>query len=410
MAELPPASLQDTEESRQPSGCLEVVPSLDGAPSAERAPENLRKAGKPTESGEMEREEGVCAGGVDPESLISLEIKKQGPASFDGAAAENFPAYSDSQQQATGAVISAGAVQGRDVEDAAATEGNDLITECNAEPLSSEEDVSLPTAQCQDPKPNEQEKSEYGDPDIAKSISDMAASTLVPGGSYSHEKLPDNFNVSPEEDQETHMHSNFVHDIRSRNDMQTIQDEAVNRKCLETSGNSQDAQQEKKATVHGLIDYLKTEVSQDDCLQTDSKLESGSMTEGDVKENSDTVLSTARTGEEKSGDIPETGTARMLVTAEGDLAINTSTAEQEADLYKNHSPALPVMEQGEHSARAGLAVAENQPSKMNSEHESSLQDAKGKLSPLALTEPKNPDLSELQDTAVAGLPTERYLL
>ncbi|XP_015488492.1 transforming acidic coiled-coil-containing protein 2 isoform X1 [Parus major] len=406
VAELPPASLQDTEESRQPAGCLEAVPSLDGAPSAEQAPENLQKPGKPTESGEMEREEGVCAGGVDPESLISLEIKRQGPASFDGAAAENFPACSDSQQQPTRAVISAGDVQRRDVEDAAATEGNNLITECNAEPVSSEEDVSLPTAQCQDPKPNEQEKSEYGDADVAKSISDMAASTLVPGGSYNHEKLPDSFSLSPEENQEANTHSNFVHDIRSQSDVQMIQDEAVNRKCLETSGNSQDAQQEKKVTVHGLIDYLKTEVSQDDCLQTDCKLESGSMTEGDVKESSDTVLGTARTGNEKSGDIPETGTARMLVTAEGDLAINTSTEEQEADLYKNHSPALPVMEQGEHSARAGLAVAGNQPSKMNSEHESSLQDAKGKLSPLALTEPKNLDLSELQDMAVAGLPTE----
>uniref|UniRef100_A0A8C3U8H0 Transforming acidic coiled-coil containing protein 2 n=1 Tax=Catharus ustulatus TaxID=91951 RepID=A0A8C3U8H0_CATUS len=404
VAELPPASLQDTEESRQPAGCSEVVPSLDGAPSAEQAPENLQKPGKPTESSEMEREEGVCAGGVDPESLIGLEIKRQGPAPSDGAAAENFPACSDSQQQPSRAVISAGSVQGRDVEDAAATEGNNLITECNAEPVSSEKDVSLPTAQCQDPKPNEQEKSEYGDADIAESVSDMASSALVPGGSYSHEKLPDNFSVSPEENQEAKIHSNFVHGIRC--DMQMIQDEAVNRECLETSGNSQDAQQEKKMSMHGLIDYLKTEVSQDDCLQSDCKLESGSVTEEDVKESSDTVLGTARTGNEKSGDIPETGTARMLVTAEGDLAINTSTEEQEADLHKNHSPALPVMEQGEHSARAGLAAAENQPSKMNSEHQSSLQDAKGKLSPPALTEPKNLDLSELQDMAVAGLPTK----
>ncbi|XP_039565171.1 transforming acidic coiled-coil-containing protein 2 isoform X12 [Passer montanus] len=402
-AELPPASLQDPEESRQPSGCLEVVPGLDGAPSAEEAPENLQKPGKPTESSEMEREEGVCAGGVDPESLISLEIKKQGPASFDGAAAaENFPACSESQQQPTGAVISAGDGQGRDVEDAAGTEGNNLITE----PAPSEEDVTLPAAQCQDPKPNEQEKSEHGDADAAKSISDMAASALVPGGSYNHEELPDNFSVSPEGKQEANIHSNSVHDIRSQSGMQLIQDEAVNRKCFETSGNSRDAQQEKKVTMHGLIDYLKTEVSQDDCLQTDCKPESGSMTEGDVTENSDTVLSTARTGNEKSGDIPETGTARMLVTAEGDLAINTSTEEQEADLYRNHSPALPVMEQSEHSACAGLVVAENQPSKMNSEHEVSPQDAKGKLSPLALTEPENPDLSELQDMAVAGLPTE----
>ncbi|KAL9847211.1 transforming acidic coiled-coil-containing protein 2 isoform 3-T4 [Geothlypis trichas] len=408
-AELPPASLQDPEESRQPSGCSEVVPGLDGTPSAERAAENLRKPGKPTESSGMEREEGVCAGGVDPESLISLEIKQQGPASFDGAAAaaaENFPACSESQQQPSGAVISAGDGQGRDVGDAAATEGNNLITECNAQPAPSEEDVSLAAAQCQDPKPNEQGQSESGDAEVAKSSSDMAAPALVPGGSYSHEELPDSFRVSPEENQEENIHSNSVHDIRSQSDMQLIQDEAVNRKCLETSGNSQDAQQENNATMHGLIDYLKTEVSQDDCLQTDCKLESGSMTEGEVKESSDTVLSSARTGNEKSEDIPETGTARMLVTAEGDLAINTSTEEQEAHLYRNHSPALPVMEQGEHSACAGVVVAENQPSKMNSEHETSLEDAKGKLSPLALTEPKSLDLSEPQDMAVAGLPTE----
>ncbi|XP_075613831.1 transforming acidic coiled-coil-containing protein 2 isoform X4 [Balearica regulorum gibbericeps] len=408
VAELPPASLQHTEKNRQPGSCLEVVPRLDGATPAECALENLQKPDKTTEhpeSGEMERKEGVCAGGVDPESLISLEIKQQGPASFDGAAAENFPAYSDSKQP-TVAVISTGDVQKSDLEGAAAAEGNNLITECSAEPVSSEEDVSLPTEQCQDPKPNEQEKSEHGDPDAAKSISDMAASTLVPGGSYSHEKLPDDFNVSPGENQDTHIRSNFMHDIKSQNDMQMIQDDPVNRKCLETLENLQDAQQEKKVAVHGLIDYLKNEVSQDDCLQSDSKLESCNMTEGDVKENSDTVLSTAKTSKEKTGDMPETGTARMLVTGEGDLALNTSTEEQETDLYKNHSPAVSVMEQGEPTARTDITVGENQPSEVKSEHESCLQDASRKLSPLAQTEPTNLDLHELQDMAVAGLPTE----
>ncbi|KAM6391120.1 transforming acidic coiled-coil-containing protein 2 isoform 2-T4 [Pluvialis apricaria] len=408
-AELPPASLQDTEKNRQPGSCLEVGPRLDGATPAECALENLQNPGKNTEhpeSSEMDRQEGVCASGGDPESLTSLEIKKQGPASFDGAAAENFPAYSASKQQPTVAVISTGDVQKTDLEDAATAEGNNLITECNAEPVSSGEDVSLPTEQCQDPKPNEQEKSEYGDPDTTKSFSGMAASTFVLGGSYNHEKLPDNFNVSPGENQETHSHSNFMYDIKSQNDTQRIQDDPVTGKCLETLENSQDAEQEKKVTMHGLIDYLKNEVSQDDCLQTDSKLESSDMTEGAVKENSDTVLSTAKTGNEKTGDIPETGTARMLVTGEGDLAINTSTEEQETDPYKNHSPSVPAMEQGEHSACTDLPVAENQPSKMNSEHESSPQDAKRKLSPLALTEPEDLDLNELQDVAGAGLPTE----
>ncbi|KAM9285454.1 transforming acidic coiled-coil-containing protein 2 [Morus bassanus] len=406
VAELPPASLQDTEANRQPGSSLEVVPRLDGTTPAERALENLQNPDKTTEhpeSSEMERKEGVCASGVDRESLISLEIKKQGSASSDGAAAENFSACSDSKQQPTVAVTSTGDVQKRNLEDAATAEGNNLITECNAKPVSSEEDVSLPTEQCQDPKPNEQEKSKYGDTDIAKSISGMAASTLVPGGSYNHEKLPDNFNMLPGENQETHICSNFMRDI---NDMQMTQDDPVNRKCLETLKNSQDAQQEKKVTMHGLIDYLKNEVSQDDCLQTDCKLESSNMTEGDVKENRDTALSTEKTGNKKPGDIPETGTARMLVTGEDDLAINMSTEEQETDLYKNHSPIIPVMEQCERCACTDLPVAENQPSKMNSDHESSLQDAKRKLSPLVLTEPKNLDLNELQDMAVAGLPTE----
>ncbi|XP_065495125.1 transforming acidic coiled-coil-containing protein 2 isoform X3 [Caloenas nicobarica] len=400
VAELPPASLRDAEKNTQPGACLEVVPSLDGTTPAERALENLRKPHKTAEhpeSSEMERKEDVCAGGSDPESLISLGIKKQGPAAFDGAAAENFPEYSDNKQQPTVAVISTGDVQESDLEDAATAEGNNLITECGAEPVSSEEDVSLPTEQCQDPKPNEQEKCEHGDPDTAKSISDMAASTLVPGGSYNHEKLPDNFNVSPGESQQTHTHSNFMHDIKSQSDMKMIQGDPVNRKCLETSENSQDAQQAKEVNVHGLIDYLKNEVSQEDCLQTVFKLESSNVAEGDVKENSDTVLSTAKIGEEKPGDMPETGTARMLVTGEGDLALNRSTEEQESDLYKNHSPAVSVMEQGEDSACTDTTVAENQPNKMNSEDESSLQDAKRKLSPLAPAEPENPDLDELQD-------------
>ncbi|XP_065528482.1 transforming acidic coiled-coil-containing protein 2 isoform X3 [Lathamus discolor] len=408
-AELPTASLQDAEENKQPGRCLEVVPALDGCTPAECPLEHQRKPEQTTEhpeSGEMEGEEGACANGADPEPLISLGIKKQGPASFGGAAAENFLVCSDSKQQPAGAATSTGDAQKRDLEDAATAEGNNFITERNTEPVSSEEDVNLPTEQCQDPKANEQEQSEYGDADVAKSISDMAASTLVPGGSYNHEKLPGNFNASPGGNQETHVHSSFMHDSKSQNDVQGIQNDPVNRKCLETLENPQDAQQEEKGTVHGLIDYLKTEVSQDDCLQTDSTVESSDITEGDVKENSDTVLSTTKAGNIKTGDIPETGTARMLVTGEGDLAINTSTEEQDTDLHKNHSPATPLMEQSEGSAHTDLTDAENQPSRMNPEDESSLQDASRKLPPLALTEPKNLDFTELQGVAMAGLPTE----
>ncbi|XP_040420364.1 transforming acidic coiled-coil-containing protein 2 isoform X6 [Cygnus olor] len=406
---VPPASLRDAEKSRQPAGCLEMVPRSEGSAPAERSLENLQKPTGNTEhpeSSEMERKAGVCARGVDPESLMSLERKKQGPASSAGAAAENFPAYSDREPDPSGAGISTGGVRESDLGDAATTEENNLITEGTAEPVSSEEDVSCQPEHCQDPEPNEEGKNEYSGPDTAKSISDVAASALVPRGSYSCEKLPENFNVLPGENQETRVPGNLMHDIRSQNDTEMIQDEPGNRKCLETSESTQDPQQEKKGTTHGLMDYLKNEASQNGCLQTDCQLESGNMTEGNIKENSGTVLSTVKAGNEKTGDIPETGTARMLVTGEGGLALNTRTEELQTELCKNPSAPTAGMEQAECSECADLPGAANQPGEMNSEHEGSPQDATRKLSPLAFMEPTTLDLSKLPDVAVAGLPTE----
>ncbi|XP_066856560.1 transforming acidic coiled-coil-containing protein 2 isoform X5 [Anser cygnoides] len=406
---VPPASLRDAEKSRQPAGCLAMVPRSEGSAPAERSLENLQKPtgnAEHPESSEMERKAGVCARGVDPESLMSLERKKQGPASSAGAAAENFPAYSDREPQPSGAGISTGGMRESDLDDAATAEENNLITEGTAEPVSSEEDVSCQPEHCRDPEPNEEGKNEYSGPDTAKSISDVAASALLPRGSYSCEKLPDNFNVLPGENQETRVPGNLMHDIRSQNDTEMIQDEPGNRKCLETSESTQDPQQEKKGTTHGLMDYLKNEASQNGCLQTDSQLESGNMTEGDIKENSGTVSSTAKAGNETTGDIPETGTARMLVTGEGGLALNTRTEELQTELCKNPSAPIAGMEQGECSECADLPGAANQPGEMNSEHEGSPQDATRKLSPLAFMEPATLDLSKLPDVAVAGLPTE----
>lgn len=410
VAELPAASLRDTAKDRQPGSCCPAVPRSDGTPPAERAPENWQKPGNTSEhpaGGEMERKAGACAGGVGPESLISLERKKQGPASFDGAAAENFPACSDSEQPPAVAVVSTGDVRKSGLGDAATAEGNGLITECNTELVSPAEDVSAPLEQCRDPKPNEQENSGYSDPDIAQSVSAMAASTLVPGGSYSCEKLPDNFDVSPGENQETQIGSNFMHDIKSQDDTRMIQDDPVGRKCLETL---EDSQLKKKVTVQGLVDYLKTGVSPDDYSQTDSKLESSDLSEGDVKANSDTALGTGTTGSERTGGVPEPGAARMLVPGGGDLALNTSTEEPETDLSTSRSPAVPAVQQGERSARTDPAVAEHQPSEVNPEQGSSLQDAEGKLSPPALPVPEDPAPTAPRDVPAAGLPAERYLV
>ncbi|KAM8806387.1 transforming acidic coiled-coil-containing protein 2 [Eudromia elegans] len=406
--ELPPASPQDTERNRQPGSCSEMLPGLDDCTAAERPLEDLQNPEKTTEplkTVEVGEKEGMCASDADPESLISLEMIKQGSTSHDRAAPENLAAYPASKQQPAVTSISTGGVQESDL-DGATTQENNLITQPNAETVSFGDDVSLHSEQCQDPKPNEQGRSGHSDPGSAKSISDMASSTLAPGGFYSHEKLPDNFTLLSEEEQKTHIHSNLMHEIKSPNDLHIVQDDSVNRKSLEISENIQDSQQENKVTMHGLINYLKYEVSQDDSLQTDSKLESSSMTEGDEEEESNKVLSTAEVGSKRE-DIPKTGTAGMLVTGEGDVALTTGTGEQEMDLHQNDSQPVPVVEQGEGSAHTDLTVvSENQPSRTSCEHERSLWDDTKKPWECAFVESEELDLGEPGDMAVAGLPAE----
>ena len=157
-----------------------------------------------------------------------------------------------------------------------------------------------------------------------------------------------------------------------------------------------------------LMDYLKNEAGQDGCMHTDSQIGSSNVMEGDVQESSDTVLSSAETGTERPGDDSETGTARMLVTAGGGLVLSNSTREQEAELHGDCSPATAGMEQGECSPCVGFAGADIHLTGTDPGHEGSLQGTQRTLSLLAFLEPEMLDLGTLQDTPVAGLPTDRY--
>ncbi|XP_042719750.1 transforming acidic coiled-coil-containing protein 2 isoform X6 [Lagopus leucura] len=413
-----PGSLQqDTvaglqaEESRQPG--LGRVPCLEGSAHAACTLENLQKANAeyPKSSG-MEGEAGLCAGGVEPASLMGLE-EKHGLTASDGEAAEKFH-LEEKQQPGTASIPTA-----EDLEDAAPTDSS--MTERSTKPP--EESVSCHSEQCPGPEPREEENG-CSDLDTATSISDVVTSALLPGGSYSCEKLPDNVSMSPGEIQESGTQSNFMHDTEAQSDTQVMLDDPGNRECMGTS----EGPQEERGAVRELMDYLKNEASQDGCMHTNSQLGSSAAMEGDVQENSDTVLSSAEAGTrkpgatpemgtEKPGDVPETvterpgdnskaGTARMLVTAESGSVLSSSTGEQEAELLGDCSPTTARMEQGECSPCASCAGAGVHLRGTDLGHEGSLQDTQRMLSPLAFLEPETLDLSTLQDTAVAGLPTD----
>ncbi|XP_065602440.1 transforming acidic coiled-coil-containing protein 2 isoform X5 [Cyrtonyx montezumae] len=388
------AVAEGAEGSRQPG--LSRVPCSEGSAYVASVLENLQKANAECpESSGMEGEAGLCAGSAEPASLMGLEGKEHGPTASDGAADENF-SLEEKQQPSTASFPAA-----EDLEDAAPTERS--MTERSAEPP--EEGVSCHS------EPGEEENG-CRSLDTTTSTSDVAASGLLLGGSYSCEKLLDNVSTSPGGIQE--LGNNFMRDTEAQSDTQVMPDDPRNRECMRTS---ESPRREERGATCEVMDYIKKEASQDGCMHTDSQLGSSDVMEGDVQENSDTVLSSAETGAgkpgaipemgaEKPGDSPESGTARMLDTAGGGSVLSSSTREQEGELRGDCSPSTAGMEQGECSPRAGFAGADIHMSEVDFGHEFSLQDIQRTPSPFAFLEPETLDLGSFQDTAVAGLPTD----
>ncbi|XP_053889643.1 transforming acidic coiled-coil-containing protein 2 isoform X4 [Malaclemys terrapin pileata] len=410
-------TLPENEEHKQPGTFSEKkVSKLDGSKSVELPPTNLRKLDNKTEStksSQMEREEGTHTSSVNAGVFVDQEIEKLESASSDGTEAANLTASYDNKDQPTIPGTSSedtGTVPKNDLESAAIPEAEecDLIVQCNAE----SEDLISYENQCQDFMPNEQKKSKDCEPSTVNGTCNMSASTIVQGDIFKAEVKRDDLCMLSGEIQEKSTHNNLVHEIKPQDDTYMMLDALGSRKCLEILGNLQDSQQGKEATIHGLIDHFKNELSHDDHSQADFKHELSSVTKRDVKEESDTMLSTAVAeasicGNEQLGDTPETGITGTVLISKGDAALQASIQDQGTETKKHHSETITGMEPKSDCVSTDFNVAsENQWSKMHSEHDSSLLNAEGKVPTPSFTEPKKHHINELLDMVTEGLPTE----
>ncbi|XP_067417451.1 transforming acidic coiled-coil-containing protein 2 isoform X2 [Emydura macquarii macquarii] len=413
--------LPDTEEHKHPDNFSEKEMSkFADSKSVELSLMNFRKLDNKsdsTKSSLMERQEGTHASTVNDSTPVGQEREELESASSDGVETANFTAFSDNKQQLAIPGTSSediGTVQKSDLESAAIAEAEEcnLILQCNTESVLSKEDLMPYGNQCQDFMPNEQKKIKDSDPNTIKGTCNVSAATIVQGDIYKAEVKTDDLHMLPSENQEKFTPNNLVHEIKSQDDTCMMLDALGSRKCLEILGNIQVPQQGKEATVHGLIDYLKNEVSQDDRSQADFKQELSSVTKGDVKEESDTMFSTVKTeasmcSNKQPGDTPKTGITRAVLIGDGDAVLQASIEDQGTDTKKHYSETIAVMEPEEDFVSTDFNVAsESQRSKMHSEHDSSLLDAEGNLPTSSLVDPKKLHINELLDMATEGLPTE----
>ncbi|XP_050814864.1 transforming acidic coiled-coil-containing protein 2 isoform X3 [Gopherus flavomarginatus] len=403
--------LPENKEHKQPGTFSEKkISELDGSKCVELPLTNLRKLDNKsgsTKSSQMEREEGTRTSSVNLGEPVDQEIEKLKSASSDGTEAANLTASYHNKDQPTIPGTSsedAGTVPKNDLESAAIPEAEEcnLIVQSDAK----SEDLISYENQCQDFMPNQQKKSKDCDPSTVNGTCNVSASTIVQGDIFKAEVKRGDLCMLSDEVQEKSTHNNLVHEIKSQDDTYMMLDALGSRKCLEILGNLQDAQQGKEATIHGLIDNFKNELRHDDHSQADFKHELSSVTKGDMKEESDTMFSTAEAeasvcGNEQLGVIPETGITGTVLISEA------SIQDQGTETKKHYSETVTGMEPESDFISTDFNVAsENQWSKMHSEHDSSPLDAKGKVPTLSFTEPKKHDINELLGMVTEGFPTE----
>ncbi|XP_037759693.2 transforming acidic coiled-coil-containing protein 2 isoform X3 [Chelonia mydas] len=407
--------LPENEEHKQAGTFSEKkVSKLDGSKPVELPLTNLRKLDNKTDntkSSQMETEEGTHTSSMNAGAPVDQEIEKLESDSSDGAETENVTASYDNKDQPTIPGTSSedtGTVPKNDLESAAIPEAEEcnLIVQCNAE----SEDLISSENHCQDFMPNEQKKSKDCHPSTVNGTCNMSASTIVQGDIFKADMKRNDLCMLSGETQEKSTHNNVVHEIKSQDDTCMMLDALGSRKCLEILGNLQDPQQGKEATIHGLIDHVKNELSHDDHSQADFKHELSSVTKGDVKEESDTTFSIAEAEAsicEQLGDTPKTGITRTVLISECDAALKASIQDQGTDTNQHYSETITGMEPEEDFVSADFNVAsENQWSKMHSEHDSSPLDAEEKIPTPSFTEPKKHHINELLDMVTEGLPTE----
>ncbi|XP_074856616.1 transforming acidic coiled-coil-containing protein 2 isoform X2 [Carettochelys insculpta] len=404
--------LPETEEHKQPGTFSEEkVSELHDCKSVALPLMNLEDLDNKTESSkisQMDREEGTHASSVNVRDPVGQEIEKLECVSSDGAATVNVTASYDNQDQPTSE--DTGAVAKGDFKKAAIpeTEQCNLMLPCHAE----SEDLICYENQHQDFLPNEWKKIEDCDLSPISGTWNMSASTIVQGAIFEAEVKRDDIHMLPGESQEKSTCMNLVHEIKSQDDTCLTLDALGSRKSLEIFGTVQDPQQGKEATMYGLIDDLKNDLSHDDCSHDDFKLEPSSVIKVDLKEQSDTILSIGEAqesvcGTELRGDTPETGIRRTEFIGEDDTALQPSIQAQGADPKKHYSETATGLASEEDFVSKDFNITSaNQWSKVHSEHKSSSLDSEGKVPIPSVTESKKQQISELLDMTTEGIPTE----
>ncbi|XP_043374208.1 transforming acidic coiled-coil-containing protein 2 isoform X2 [Dermochelys coriacea] len=402
--------LPENEKHKQAGTFSEKkVSKLDGSKPVELPLMNLRKLDNKTDStksSQMETEEGTHTSSMNAGAPVDQEIEKLESDSSDGAETENEPASYGNKDQPTIPGTSSedtGTVPKNDLESAAIPEAEEsnLIVQCNAEL----EDLIPSENHCQDFMPNEQKKSKDCHPSTVNGTCNMSASTIVQGDIFKADMKRDDLCMLSGETQEKSTHNNVGHEIKSQDDTCMMLDALGSRKCLEILGNLQDPQQGKEATIHGLIDHVKNELSHDDHSQADFKHELSNITKGDVKEESRAEAEASIY--EQLGDTPKTGITSTVLISECDAALKASIQDQGTDTNQHYSETITGMESEEDFVSTDFnAASENQWSKMHSEHDNSLLDAEEKIPTPSFTEPKKHHINELLDMVTEGLLTE----
>ncbi|XP_077786430.1 transforming acidic coiled-coil-containing protein 2 isoform X4 [Podarcis muralis] len=372
-----------TQEYSLPDAFSEKIPINDFGFSEEPLTSSPKFDSKVESSSSrtLKAEESGCVSAASRDigrNQMSLEAGKQQPAD-----SCNLPSPSDNDLPAMIAASSE-VVPKSDLDrttTAKAEEGN-LISLCNAEPGLSKELIHYGN-QCHDPVPSEDQVNQESTTDLQNM---SVLSSLLDDLCVQKEQMEQS-GVLPGENQKESS-CNYPWDGTTVEDKASVvqkEDAMDSTKCLQVPTDAEEQKQGPDTAVHGLIDYLKNEVTLDGGLSGDCKAEP-SVLEGCVAEANDIMLSTAETEARLSVDTPKTGITSTSVTDIADSALQSNICDQGTDA-KKHSKAVQVMEQNVCTDAAETASA-NQCREENLADEKPLQDVQeeGSSTPLPESE------------------------
>ncbi|XP_053165014.1 transforming acidic coiled-coil-containing protein 2 isoform X4 [Hemicordylus capensis] len=342
-------------------------------------------------SSKMKVEESECVCVINSGNQMSLETPELQPAHSWSPETLNLTPASDNELSIM--IIAASEdVPKTEFDSTTAAEESNLISPGNAEPGLSKEQLIHFENQCHFPMPS-------GDKDNKEGVN-LTALPALPS------LLDDICEPKVQTEQPRMLPGENLLDKNALQDEAVVLDTLGSTKCLQMSVEAQVQKQGQGTAIHGLIDYLKNEVSPDDYSPGDCKPEPSRVSKGCVEEANDTMLSTEETEAHISVDTPKTGITRTLFTDDGDSSRQSIECDQGTDA-KKHSEAVQGMEQDVCLMSTDTEVSSAaQCREEKLAHEKFLQDEQGKESATLFNDPKQILSSELQNMSTEGLSEE----